>query len=59
MMNNIQTKPAPKKRAETYDEKVKFEGTLEQMIDIAIVTKPVKKPTKKRANFIASLNTTQ
>ncbi|HVW96508.1 MAG TPA: hypothetical protein VHA56_11125 [Mucilaginibacter sp.] len=45
-MNKKQIKPAPKKRAETYDDKVKFNGTLEQMIDIAIVTKPVKKPTK-------------
>ena len=35
----------PKKRAEKYDEKVKFEGTLEQMINIAVKTPP-KKETK-------------
>lgn len=34
-------KAEPKPRAEKYEEKVKFEGTLEQMIAIAV--KPVKK----------------
>lgn len=35
----------PKKRAEKYEEKVKFEGSLEQMLNIAIKTPP-KKETK-------------
>lgn len=34
-----------KKRSDTYEEKVKFEGTLEQMINIAVKTPP-KKETK-------------
>jgi hypothetical protein len=33
-------KKPPKKRADKYDEKVKFDGTLEQMIQMAINTKP-------------------
>ncbi len=40
-------KAEPKPRAEKYEEKVKFEGTLEQMIQIAVTTKiPVKKDNK-------------
>ncbi|WP_156088742.1 hypothetical protein [Mucilaginibacter pedocola] len=39
-------KKPPKKRAEKYDEKVKFEGTLEQMINIAVHTQLPKKETK-------------
>ncbi len=35
-------KEPPKKRADKYEEKVKFEGTLEQMINIAIKTPPKK-----------------
>jgi hypothetical protein len=33
-------KKPPKKRADKYDDKVKFDGTLEQMIQMAINTKP-------------------
>jgi hypothetical protein len=38
-------KKPPKKRADKYEDKVKFDGTLEDMINIAIKT-PVKKETK-------------
>lgn len=38
-------KKIPKKREDQYEEKVKFEGTLEQMINIAIKT-PLKKQDK-------------
>ncbi|WP_419803526.1 hypothetical protein [Mucilaginibacter sp.] len=38
-------KKPPKKREEKYEQKVKFEGTLEQMINIAIKT-PLKKQGK-------------
>lgn len=38
-------KKPPKKREDKYEEKVKFEGTLEQMINIAIKT-PLKKQDK-------------
>lgn len=38
-------KKPSKKREEKYEEKVKFEGTLEQMINIAIKT-PLKKQDK-------------
>lgn len=39
-------KKQPKPRAEQYEEKVKFEGTLEQMIQIAV--KPKKKEDKNK-----------
>ena len=35
-------KEETKPRAETYDQKVKFEGTLEQMIKMAVKPKPKK-----------------
>lgn len=41
-MSKEQKKKPPKERAKQYDEKVKFDGTLEQMINIAISTKPKK-----------------
>jgi hypothetical protein len=40
-------KTEPKPRAEKYEEKVKFDGTLEQMIQIAINTPSAKKVNKK------------
>lgn len=43
-MKQEEKKP-PKKRENEYDEKVKFEGSLEQMIKIAVKTPP-KKITK-------------
>jgi hypothetical protein len=40
-------KEEPKPRAEKYEEKVKFNGTLEQMINIAIKT-PAPKPKEDK-----------
>jgi hypothetical protein len=40
-------KPAPKPRAGKYEEKVKFEGTLEQMINMAVNTKAPSKKEEK------------
>jgi len=43
-MDKEEKKPVKKKdRSETYEEKVKFNGTLEQMIKMAGNTKPPKK----------------
>jgi hypothetical protein len=36
-------KSEPKPRANQYEEKVKFDGTLEQMINMAVNTKSPKK----------------
>ncbi|WP_255530801.1 hypothetical protein [Pedobacter sp. ASV12] len=44
MSKEKKNKP-PKTRADKYEEKVSFEGTLEQMIEIAVKTNP-KKETK-------------
>lgn len=44
-MDKKEENKPPKKRAEKYEEKVKFEGTLEQMLKIAVKTPP-KKETK-------------
>jgi hypothetical protein len=44
MEKKEQSKEPPKKRAEKYEEKVKFDGSLEQMINIAIKTPPANKP---------------
>lgn len=44
MDKKVEKKP-PKKRENKYEEKVKFKGSLEQMINIAIKTPP-KKQTK-------------
>ncbi|HVW99696.1 MAG TPA: hypothetical protein VHA52_04520 [Candidatus Babeliaceae bacterium] len=41
-MDKKPEKKPPKKRQDKYDEKVKFEGTLEQMINIAVKTPPKK-----------------
>jgi len=40
-------KKAPKKRAETYEPKVKFEGSFEDMVKISTTGKGVKKTEKK------------
>ena len=41
-MAKEKTKTEPKARAENYDPKVKFEGTLEDMIKMAVKPKPKK-----------------
>lgn len=42
-MSTEKKKTDPKPRAEKYEEKVKFEGTLEQMIQMAVKPKSDKK----------------
>lgn len=47
MAKEKKNKP-PKERAEKYEEKVKFEGTLEEMIQIGINTPIPKKKTDNK-----------